>query len=176
MTKSLAFAAILLLVASSPVWAGEDSSTIKTGVKTIISETVSAGKNVVSGVVEGVDEGRKGADSTDKADIVSSKADFERLLSADVRKVEELGPGQYEVTVALHNKNSFPVRVTNLVDVRSVVLLDKDGFSYPLPDPVVQGQDITALANSATRARFKFSNVEETPGGFRLFDVDLKMP
>ena len=174
MAKSITFAVILLFIAS-PLAAGE-SSTIKTGVKTIISETVSAGKNVVSGVTEGVDEGRKGADSTDSARIVSSKADFERLLSADVRKVEELGPGQYELTVAVHNKNAFPVRVTNLIDVRSVVLLDKDGFSYPLPDAIVQGQDITALANSATRVRFKFSNVEEAPGGFRLFDVDLKMP
>ena len=176
MIKTFTFAALFLFLASPLAWAEEDSSLVKTGVKSIISETVSAGKNVVSGVVEGVDEGRKGADSTDKANIVSSKADFERLLTADVRKVEELGPGQYELTVAIHNKNSFPVRVTNLIDVRSVVLLDKDGFSYPLPNPVVQGQDITALANSATRVRFTFSNVEEAPGGFRLFDVDVKMP
>ena len=176
MAKSITFAVMLLFIASPPALAADDSSTIKTGVKTIISETVSAGKNVVSGITEGVDEGRKGAGSTDGADIVSSKADFERLLSADVRKVEELGPRYYEITVAIHNKNSFPVRVTNLADVRSVVLLDKDGFSYPLPDALVQGQDITALANSATRARFKFSDVEEAPGGFRLFDVDIKMP
>lgn len=176
MIKFITIAATLLFIASPLAWAGEDSSTIKSGVKTIISETVSAGKNVVSGVTEGVDEGRKGAGSTDGANIVSNKADFERLLSADVRKVEELSPGQYEVTVALHNKNSFPVRVTNLIDVRSVVLLDKDGFSYPLPEALAQGQDITALANSATRVRFKFSNVEEAPGGFRLFDVDIKMP
>jgi hypothetical protein len=175
-TSLLALAALALALSTPAAWAGdkEKDSTIKTGIRSIVSDTVSAGKDIASGFTEGVDEGRKGGDSTDGARIAASKDDFTRLgLSYKVIKATTIDPDQVEVTLALNNPNEFPVRLTNLSSLRNVVLLDQDGFSYSLPRPLEQGRDVTALGRSATRLRYSFSGVEGRPGTFRFFDIDV---
>lgn len=77
------------------------------------------------------------------------------------------------LTVAIRNPNEFPVRITNLNDMRNVVLLDKDGFSYSLNQPVEQGKDVTALGRSATRMRYTFSGLEGQQDVFRFLDNDI---
>lgn len=175
MNRSLLTIIALALALSAPAaWADEKDSTIKTGVRSIVSDVVSAGKDVASGFNEGIDEGRKGGDSHDGARIAASQADFKRLgLSLKVIKAESIEPGQVELTLALDNPNDFPVRLTNLGNIRNVVLLDRDGFSYSLPRPLEQGRDVTALGRSATRLRYLFSGVEGRPGTFRFFDIDV---
>lgn len=176
MPKICALTMMLMLIASQSAWAGEQESVVKRGIKTIVSETVSAGKDVVSGVAEGIDAGRKDGESTDGAKIVSNKAELKKLLTVSVIKNWKLASGQYEVTLAIHNANDFPVRITNLNKIGNVVLLDQDGFSVPLPNSDIQGKDITALGKSSTRVRFIFADVEGTPAIFRLFDHDIKIP
>ncbi|MDL2259479.1 hypothetical protein LJB99_01185 [Deltaproteobacteria bacterium OttesenSCG-928-K17] len=156
----------------------EKGGVIKSGVKSIVSDTVSAGKDLMSGISEGVDEGRRETESADGARVASAKDDLPRLsLTADVVKVKYLDEdsSQVELTVALKNPNDFPVRITNLSDLRNVVLVDEDGFSYPLAMPAREGRDVTALGRSATRLKFTFSGLESKADTFRFFDHDIKI-
>lgn len=166
---------------TSMIWADEKGEKkkdgfIKTGVKGVVSETISTGKDVISGVSEGIDEGRKEGQSADTARIVSKKDDMEKYLKAEVLKVEQEGPGRFKVILALRNSNEYPVRVTNLNEVRNVVLLDGDGFAYTLDSPAVQGRSITVLGKAATKAIYVFNNVEGVPAVFRLYDMDYTLP
>lgn len=173
-TPFLTMIALAVALSAPAAWAEDKDSTLKTGVRSIVSDVVSAGKDLASGFNEGVDEGRKGGDSQDGARVVSGQNDFKRLgLNLKVLKAETIDPGQVEVTLALNNPNDFPVRLTNLSNLRNVVLLDRDGFSYSLPRPQEQGRDVTALGRSATRLRYLFSGVEGRPGTVRFFDIDV---
>jgi hypothetical protein len=141
-----------------------------------MSGIVSTGKNVLSGVGEGIDEGRKGGESADKASLVTNKEDFDKLLSAKVIKAEYANERQVLLTIAIQNDNEQPVRITNLADVQSLVLIDADGFSHSLPNRMEQGKDVTALGKSLTRLQLKFTEVEAKPVTLRLFDIDLAVP
>jgi len=154
----------------------EDSSAIKSGTKAIVSGIVSTGKDAITGISEGLDTGRKEGESADKAQIVASKEDLNKLLSVTVAKAEDLGGQSFQLTLAVKNEHEFPVRMTNLSDKKTVVLLDKDGFSYPLANSVVQGVDTTALGNSTTRVRYTFNAVEGEPAILRLYDTDIPVP
>lgn len=179
--KKFAGLSLALLILFSVSAAGADekkASAVKSGVKALVSDTVSAGKDIMSGISEGVDEGRKETESTDGARVAASKKDIESLsLTFNITKVEFLAEdkSRVQLTVALNNPNDFPVRLTNLNEARNVVLLDDEGFSYPLEKSVVQGRDVTALGRSATRLRFIFSDLEAKPDVFRFFDRDFKL-
>lgn len=154
----------------------EEESTVKKGVKSIVSGVVSTSKDAISAVDEGLDSGRKEGDSVDGATIVSSKDELNKFLTVQVIKAEFTEPEKVQLTLAVKNDNEFPVRITKLGEMKNVVLLDVDGFSYPLPNSLVQGGDITALGKALTRVRLTFSGVEGEPAILRLFDNDITVP
>ena len=179
--KRFFFLCALFAVASfSPVWAAESgkdgANALKEGIQSIVSDIVSAGKDVAAGVTEGVDSGRKGRENLDKAQIVTSREDLEKLLSVTVVKSEEMGDKSFQLTLAVKNTHAFSVRMTNLSEMANVVLLDKEGFSYPLPQAQTQGRDVTAIGNSLTRVRYTFTGVEGEPATLRLYGADIAVP
>jgi hypothetical protein len=170
----------LLLAAAWPVAAlcaddGEKSekSTVREAVKGAVSGIISSGKEVLSGVTEGIEEGRKSGSSTDGAKIVSNAKEVAATVALAIAKQEQSGDGGVQITLAIRNDNDFPVRLTRLGELGSVVLLDQDGFTYPLADPRTQGGDVTALAKSSTRVRYVFSGVEGSPSALRLYGADI---
>lgn len=175
--KKILLALFFLSLALPVGWASSDEGGGVKGVtKSVVSGIVSTGKDAMSGISEGIDEGRRQGESLDRARLVATKAEFQSLLSISVFKSEDLGDDVFRLTLAIKNDNEFPVRVTNLFEPANVVLLDKDGFSVPLMDPIQQGHDITALPRSMTRATFTFGGVESEPDVFRLFDSDAPVP
>lgn len=175
MKNMVLFLGLFLLLPLSTAQA-DDAGIVKGGVKSVVSGVVSAGKDAISGVTEGVDTGRKEGESTDQSKLVANKADFQRLTSIKVVKSESMGNNQYKLTLALKNDNDFPVRITNLSEPKYIMLIDADGFSTTIDSPLVQGKDITALPKSLTRVRYVFSNVEAEPAIFRFFETDVKVP
>lgn len=180
--KKISFLVLLLaltVMSFSSVSADEKKgSAVKSGVKSLVSDTVSAGKDIMSGISEGVDEGRSETESSDKARVAANKEDLAKLsLTFDVTKVEYLNEdnSRVQLTVALKNPNDFPVRLTNLNELRNVVLLDEEGFSYSLDKMASQSRDVTALGRSATRLRFIFSGLEAKADTFRFFETDVKL-
>ncbi|SHN57455.1 hypothetical protein [Desulfovibrio litoralis] len=184
---------ILLWSQETPVKAAEEApapkeeSTVKKGVKSTVTKIISVGKEALSGVDAGIDEGRKQGESTDGAKIVTNAAELDKLLSIKVLKVEPLEentagsekaddkknkPKNYQVTLAVKNDNDYIVRITNLSDLQAIVLLDKDDFSYPLNS---FASDINAIQKSNTRVRYVFYNVEGEPTTVRFLGKDLKI-
>ena len=152
-----------------------DEPDIKEGLKNMVEDLVTKGQQILEGIDEGVEAGRKKGETVDGAKIVANKQELTTMLKLSSQKVESVGNETFEVTLALRNDNDFPVRVTGLGQSASVVLLDTEGFSYVLSDPRVQGQDVTVLARSATRVRYTFARVEGKPGVLRLLGQDIPL-
>ncbi len=172
----IAISALVFVLAFGSISSAQESD-IKTGIRDAVSDTVSASRDAFSGFVEGIQEGRRSGRDNDGGNLVATRADMARLgLKAEVRTLERKADGAYEITLALNNPNDFPVRLVNLSDIRNIVVVDKDGFSYSLDNPLVQGRDVTALGRSATRLRYSFSGLEARPAVFRLYDTDVNIP
>ncbi|MDR0355723.1 MAG: hypothetical protein LBJ64_08320 [Deltaproteobacteria bacterium] len=172
-----ATAACFALASFCPAaWAADEDGSVKSGVRSIVSGIVSTGKDALSGIGEGIDEGRREGESGDKASLVLNREDFEKYLSAEVIRAERSDGGSVLLTVAIKNDNEQPIRLANLSELQSLVLLDADGFSYPLPDRMTQGKDVTALGRSLTRLQLRYFGVEAEPVTLRLFDIELPVP
>ncbi len=152
--RFFAFCVLFTVPASSAALAaasGKESSGIKENVQSVVSDIVSAGKDVAAGVSDGLDSGLGG--NTDKTRVVKSREDLDKLLTVTVVSSKELGDKSVLITLAVKNTHEFPVRLTNLSEMTAVVLLDDDGFSYALSPAKEkgkeqgkgQGKDVTAL-------------------------------
>lgn len=170
----LTIMAFTVALSAGAAGAEEKSGTLKTGVRSIVSDLVSAARDLAAGFNEGVDKGLKGDDQANSARGAANQAEFKALgLGLKVTGIKFLEPGEVELALALKNPNEFPVRLTNLAALGNVALVDRDGFSYALSRPAEQGRDVIALGRSSTRLRFFFSEVEGRPETFRLFDIDV---
>ena len=128
------------------------------------------------GIQEGVTQGRKEGESEDGAILISSKDELMKYVTVSVLKVEDLGNERCRVTIGVKNDGDKPVRLTHLEQAKSVLLLDEDGFSSLLENPMTQGRDVTVQGRSATRVRYEFANVESKPKTLRLLDMDISIP
>lgn len=165
------------LMVAFPVLAAEDSSVMKDGVKSVVSGVISAGKDAISGVKDGVDDGRQSGSSIDGALIISDKENLAKYVSASVSSVEKVGDEEYKLTIGLRNNSDKIVRLTNLHESKSLILLDKEGFISGLKSPLMPTEsDITIPENAATRVRYVFSQVEDTPATLRIYGMDIPVP
>jgi hypothetical protein len=158
---------------SAPAFAADDLKNLRDSLRSIASEIISSGKEAVTGLSEGVEQGMSEEGSADKAKEAKTREEFAAMLGASVHKAKSLGDGRYEISVALRNDNDFAVRVIGLREIENVVLLDREGFSY-LPDKNAnQPGSVVALSKSRTRLQFLFSGVEESPTVLRLLGKEL---
>ncbi len=109
MKKLVLVLGLLLSMASY----AEERSNVINAVSSVVSEVVSTGKDVLKGVKEGIDTGRKEGTSIDNAYIVSDREQLEKNVDVKVISVIKDG-GEYKVTVALKNKTDQLIRITNL--------------------------------------------------------------
>ena len=154
-----------------------DSSSIKEGVRSVVSGVVSSGKDAISGVKDGIEDGRKSGESVDGALIIADKDILQKYVTSSVQSVEKLSATEYRVTLAFRNNSDKIVRLTNLSEQKSLQLLDKDGFvSYlkSLARPIES--DVTIPEKAATRVRYDFSDVEGVPSTLRLYGMEISLP
>lgn len=167
---------VLMLSVTLPVQA-EESSTMKDGVKGVVAGVISAGKDALSGVKDGVDDGRKTGESVDGAVIITDKEGLNKFISASVLSAKKIADEEYEITLALRNSTDKAVRLSNLNEPKSLVLLDAGGFASMLKVPLLPGEsDITIPDNAAVKARYIFTKVEEAPAILRIYGVDVAVP
>ena len=129
--KKLIF--VLGLLVSMVAYAEEQSNVTK-AVSSVVSGVVSTGKDVLKGVKEGVDTGRKDGTSIDDAFIIYDKEQFEKNIKAEVLAVTE-DEMEYKVVVGLKNKTDKMIRLTNLNEQKSLQLLDTEGFAVFAQNP-----------------------------------------
>ena len=123
--KKLIF--ILGLLVSMVSYAEEQSNVTK-AVSSVVSGVVSTGKDVLKGVKEGIDTGRKDGTSIDNAFIIYDKEQFKENVKAEVLSVTKDEEG-YKITVSLKNKTDQLIKLTNLNEQKSLQLLDTEGFA-----------------------------------------------
>lgn len=73
--------------------AATDPSAIKDSAKAAVSSAISAGKNLLGGVTDGVTEGRESAQGSDGSIVVSSLEQLDGQVSVQLLKVETAEDG-----------------------------------------------------------------------------------
>ncbi len=166
----------LTLVMVFPAMA-EDATVMKESVKSVVTGVISAGKDALSGVKDGVDDGRKTGVSVDGAVIITDKEELNKFIAVSVLSVTKVADEEYEVTLALRNNSDKAVRLSNLNEAKSLVLLDVAGFASVLKTPLLPGEsDITIPDNAAVKARYVFAKVEDAPATLRIYGMDVAVP
>lgn len=107
---------VLGLVLSMASYAEEQSDVIN-AVSSVVSGFVSTGKDVLKGVKEGIDTGRKEGTSIDNASIIYDREQLQKNVEVKILSVIKDGE-EYKVTVAFKNKTDQLIRITNLNDKR----------------------------------------------------------
>lgn len=105
--------------------------------KNVISATtksvITFEKDLMKGLNDGVDEGRKNAEGADGAVTVAHVDEGEQYISAEVQGVEiaDDDTGK-KVTVGFKNNEDKPARIANMDDKGIVLLIGSDGYSQGL--------------------------------------------
>ena len=165
--KKLVF--ILGLLVGITLYA-EEKSNITKAVSSVVSEVVSTGKDVLKGVKEGIDTGRKDGTSIDDAFIIYDREQFEKNVKAEVLSVTKAEEG-YKVTVGLKNETDQLIRLTNLNEQKSLQLLDTEGFSVFALCPT---GDINIPKKSAVKSIFIFP-ADGTPKMLKIYESEIEI-
>ena len=148
----------------------EEQSNVTKAVSSVVSGVVSTGKDVLKGVKEGIDTGRKDGTSIDDAFIIYDREQFEEKVKAEVLSVTKDEEG-YKVTVGLKNETDQLIRLTNLNEQKSLQLLDTDGFSVFASYPV---RDISIPKKSAVKSIFIFP-ADGTPKVLKIYESEIEI-
>ena len=148
----------------------EEKSNITKAVSSVVSEVVSTGKDVLKGVKEGIDTGRKDGTSIDDAFIIYDREQFEENIKAEVLSVKKAEEG-YKVTVGLKNKTDQLIRLTNLNEQKSLQLLDTEGFSVFALYPT---GDINIPKKTAVKSVFRFP-ADGKPAILKIYESEVKI-
>ncbi len=165
--KKLVF--ILGLLVSMVSYAEEQSNVTK-AVSSVVSGVVSTGKDVLKGVKEGIDTGRKDGTSIDNAFIIYDKEQFEENVKAEVLSVTKDEEG-YKIIVGLKNKTDQLIRLTNLNEQKSLQLLDTEGFAVFSQE--LYG-DINIPKKAAVKSTFKFP-ADGTPKILKIYESEIEI-
>lgn len=161
---------VLGLVLSMASYAEEQSDVIN-AVSSVVSGVVSTGKDVLKGVKEGIDTGRKEGTSIDNAFIIYDREQLQKNVEVKILSVIKDGE-EYKVTVAFKNKTDQLIRITNLNEQEALQLLDTDGFSV---FSLYSVRDINIPKRSAVKSIFVFP-ADGTPKTFKIFEIEMKIP
>lgn len=148
----------------------EEQSNVTKAVSSVVSGVVSTGKDVLKGVKEGVDTGRKDGTSIDDAFIIYDREQFEKNIKVSVLSVTENETG-YKVVIGLKNETDKMIRLTNLHEKKSLQLLDSDGFAVFALGPF---EDISIPKKSAVKSTFSFP-ADGTPKMLKIYESEIKI-
>lgn len=171
--KKIAFACVLTLLSVGSFAADtEDKSTIRDTVRGFTSGLTSAGKDALTGVQEGIDDGRKSGSSVDGALIIYDKENLAKYTTIKVLSTEEINETTYLVTLAVKNTSDTVIRLTNLNHKNNLYAIDADDFVAYLDK---LQEDVTLPAATATKLRLTFVKAEGKPHIVRLYGQDIKI-
>ena len=134
----------------------------------VVGGTVSTGKEVTKGVVDGIEEGRKSGEPIDGALIVTSAADLAAVGAVTVNGVEATAEGS-TVALAFENRGDKPLRVSGV----EVLALDAEGF---VQRPSTPAGELTVPARAKDRLVVSFGIPPEKVATVRVWGQDLLVP
>ena len=123
------FTRILILVLIAAYMMGCSGERAKKAATTVTKKTVELTKGTVTGIDEGIEEGRKAVESGDGALMVSTREEFEAALEVEILAVRADGAeGTATVEIGFVNDAKQAVRVTELASDGNVILLNSDNY------------------------------------------------
>jgi len=135
---------------------------------TIVGGTIGTSKEIVAGVTEGVQEGRKQGESIDGAVIVTTAEELRANGAVSVYAVRA-GVEGVELVLAFENKGERPMRVGGL----EIMALDPDGFVLrPLKSP----GELTVPALAKDQLVVTVPGTPERVAKVRVWGEDLVVP
>ncbi|MDU4249463.1 hypothetical protein [Pseudomonas sp.] len=177
MKGNLPLALSLLVALGAPTVFAEEaatgSSALKDSAKAAVSSAISAGKNLLGGVSDGVTEGRESAQGSDGSVVVSSLAQMDGQVSVQLLKVEPGEDGNLVATLGFKNTTGKPLRLINLRQTGALLAIDQEGYSSaPLPG-AINPDDVTIPANTGVRQKFVFDGPTAAVQSIRLWGRDF---
>ncbi|WP_213937778.1 hypothetical protein [Pseudomonas sp. dw_612] len=165
-----------LLLSSLCVAEGEpaNDSSIKDSAKAAVSSAISAGKNLLGGVSEGVLDGRQSAQGVDGASIISSREQMKDRIDVQVLKTEAAGD-TFNVTLGFKNSSDKQLRLINLKQAGALLAIDQDGYANGLTASLENPDDVTVPPKAAVRQKFIFEGPIETSTTVRVWGQDYQV-
>jgi hypothetical protein len=163
-------ASFALLLGLTACDIGDATKKVTSGV---VGTTVEATKGLAAGVKDGIDEGRKGATSTDGSTVLSTPAEIAASTQIAVFAVEGGSDGTV-VVLAIENTSDTPVHIIGLTSATEALAIDRDGFSSGLQP--LDGGTLVVPAHAKVKARFKAEGAPESIATVRIFGQDLAAP
>lgn len=148
--------------------------------KDIITDTtksvITFGKDLMKGLNDGVDEGRKGAEGADGAVTVTNVEEMARYISVEVLAVESVEDAMAtQVVVGFKNNEDKPVRIANMDDKGIVLLIDSDGYSQGLSADNRHAAEFTVPPNTGKKHVFKFDISVDKASTIRLWNKEYDL-
>lgn len=166
--------ALLWAGASVAEEAAPSASSLRDSAKSTMSTAISAGKNLMGGLTEGVTEGREAAEGADGATSISTFEQLEGLGTVDLLRVESQ-EGGVVATLGFKNQSDKPLRLINLTQTGALIAIDKDGYSSALQVGLVNPDYVTIPAKVGVRQRFIFDSEGEEVQAIRLWGRDFNV-
>ncbi|KPN88389.1 hypothetical protein [Pseudomonas nunensis] len=151
-----------------------NDSSIKDSAKAAVSSAISAGKNLLGGVSEGVLDGRQSAQGVDGASIISSREQMKDRIDVQVLKTEAVGD-TFNVTLGFKNSSDSQLRLINLKQAGALLAIDQDGYANGLTASLENPDDVTVPPKAAVRQKFVFEGPIETSTTVRVWGQDYQV-
>jgi len=163
-----------LLFSSLCLAEGESTdSVIKDSTKSAVSTFITAGKNLLGGVSEGVLDGRESVQGTDGAAIVSSGEQMKDRIQVEVLKLES-SEDIYTITLGFKNSTDTQLRLINLGQTGVLLAIDQAGYANKLTG-LDNPDEVTIPPKTAVRQKFVFEGMNEAMTAVRLWGKDYPL-
>ncbi len=142
----------------------------------VTKNAIKFSKNVLGGISDGVDEGRKEAEGIDGARIVTDIDELERYVDIKLLMVRSLDDDKRtDIEVGFRNKSDNPIRIANLDDKETVLLLDADGYAQEADSGSRYGAEITIPPNAGKKHNFIFNVPVSKAKALRLWNKEYEV-
>ncbi|MDO7896030.1 hypothetical protein [Pseudomonas citrulli] len=145
-------------------------SVIKDSTKSAVSTFITAGKNLLGGVSEGVLDGRESVQGTDGAAIVSNGEQMKDRVQVEVLKVDAADEN-YTITLGFKNSTDTQLRLINLGQTGALLAIDQAGYANKLTG-LDNPDEVTVPPKTAVRQKFVFEGLNEAMTTVRLWGKD----
>jgi hypothetical protein len=133
-------------------------------------------KQVLGGISEGVDEGRKEAEGIDGAVIVTNIDELEQYVNVELLTVKSVDSDQKTaIEVGFQNRSEKPIRIANLDDKATVLLLDTAGYAQELDGSNRQNAEITIPPKAGKKYSFLFNVPVSKAKNLRLWNKEFEI-
>ncbi len=144
---------------------GCSGETAKDATAAVVGKGIEVSKGTVTGLVAGVEQGRKNAESADGAQVINSSAELASLGAARVSSITDAGEGA-KIDILVENTTDKPLRATKL----EVIVLDKDGVLTPSTSSTFE---VTVPPKAKAKIEVTTSLKADKVGTVRLYGQDL---